>query len=112
MSYRLWPAALVSGAALAAACVVVGDHVAQTSGGCLGSAGFFTATPVSWPIEATAADDKGKTAPYKLGVTRPTGIDEIGPASVDPNVDDHRISGCLDVERIEIPQAPAPDGRA
>lgn len=80
---RVWPAALLTGASLAAACLVVGEHVVATRDGCLDSDGWFTATPASWP---------GSPA-------TPAGED--------------RISGCLDLDRIEIPApTPAPDGRA
>ncbi|MBA3340149.1 MAG: hypothetical protein H0T54_10475 [Geodermatophilaceae bacterium] len=113
MSYRLWPAALISGAALAATAVVVGDHVAQTSDGCLGSAGRFTATPVSWPSEATSSGIAGKLVPNKVAIGRPTLIEQGGQTIGGPHSDGPQITGCLDVDRIEIPApVPAGDGRA
>lgn len=113
MSYRLWPAALVSSAALAAACVVVGGHVVETSDGCLGSAGRFTATPVVWPTEAIGSGIDGKLEPHKVDIGQPTIIDQIGQTNGGPRSDDPQITGCLDVDRIEIPaQTPAADGRA
>lgn len=108
MAYRAWPAAALTGAALAAACVVVGDHVVQTRDGCLGSAGWFTATPVSAPMDPVAAGVDAKIVPYKIG---PKGSAADGPAAAGAGYE--QISGCLDVDRIEVPaQSPAPDGRA
>lgn len=116
MSYRLWPAALVSSGALAAACVVVGGHVVETSDGCLGSAGRFTATPVVWPTEAIGSGIDGKLKPLKVDIGQPTivgQIGQIGQTNDGPRSDDPQITGCMDVDRIEIPaDNPASDRRA
>lgn len=116
MSYRAWPAALLTGASLAAACLVVGDHVVATSDGCLDSAGWFTATPAAWPASANEADTGGKPEPddndndYIDEAGDPA---EVGRTSEDRPAEGEQISGCLDLDRIEIPApAPAPDGRA
>lgn len=111
MSYRAWPAALVTGAALAAACVVVGEHVVQTSDGCLDSTGWFTAAPVVWP------ENSGGTAHHvgpqdKPGTSTPGTAPEVTGIADQQNPEDHQISGCLDLDRIEITPTPAPDGRA
>jgi len=99
LSYRAWPAALVTGASLAAACVVVGDHVVATSDGCLDAAGWFTATPV---VRADKADIGARGT-----------IDEVGRTSDQPDSGKDQISGCLDLDRIEVPAPPpASDGRA
>ncbi|CAN5430170.1 hypothetical protein BH24ACT9_BH24ACT9_14260 [soil metagenome] len=113
MSYRAWPAALVAAAAMTAAGVVVGEHAVDTSDGCLDSAGWFTATPVAVPIDRLIADIDAKTVPYKLGMNDSATIDPVGRTGPEPATGDAQISGCLDVDRIEIPvPAPAPDGRA
>jgi len=135
MSYRAWPAALLTGTALAAACVVVGEHVVETSDRCLDSAGWFTATPAAWP-----GDSVGSAQGAALGRPEPASANPAGsgaaariddemrtgppPATMDPvgqsgdgrssyGQDGRQISGCLDVDRIEVPgPAPEPDGRA
>jgi len=111
VSWRAWPAAVITGASLAAACFVVGDHVVATDDGCLDSAGWFTATPTTWPAqdEATVVT---KTAAVKTTVGRATEIGASGQTEYsDP--EDNQIEGCLDVERIEIPAPPpAPDRQA
>lgn len=113
MAYRAWPAALLTGAALAAACVVVGDHVIETSDGCLDSAGWFTATPAAWPTDPIASGTVAKSTPSKARIGPSPTIDAAGQTSDDRYSDPGQISGCLDLDRIEIPApAPAPDGRA
>jgi len=113
MSYRVWPAALLTGAALAAACVVVGDHVVDTRDGCMGSTGWFTATPVTLSLAPLAAHTGRKTAAVKAGIGRSVTVDPARQSSDDRPAGQEQISGCLDVTRIEIPgTAPAPDGRA
>lgn len=113
VSYRAWPAALLAAAAMTAAGVVVGEHALDTSDGCLGSAGWFTATPVAAPIDRLIAEIDAKTVPYKLGMNESATIDPVGRNETEPATGDAQISGCLDVDRIEIPvPAPAPDGRA
>ena len=67
MRPRAWPGALLSGASLAAACLVVGDHVAATRQGCPDSAGWFSATPVVLPSDPTRSGAEGKPAPDKTG---------------------------------------------
>lgn len=121
MSYRAWPTVLLTGAALSGACVVVGEHVVDARDGCLDSAGWFIATPaagpngstdsgastarvvVAYPVSRSGAPADGKTA-Y---------TDEVGQTSGHPTPDGDPISGCMDLNRIEIPaREPAPDGRA
>ncbi len=105
MSYRVWPAGLLTAAALAAAGVVVGGHVVETGDGCLGSK-HFVGTPVSW---STESGDPAKQPPSKAGIGWPEMVEPIGRSSeVTPSVD-VQISGCLDVARIEFPVT---DGRA
>lgn len=121
MSYRAWPATMITGAALAAATVVVGDHVVGTSERCLDSVGWFTATAVT-AASTTGASSTAGTAPVISeldGIPSPIKAG-IGPAKTDwpgqvraPQSPELEISGCLDVARIEVPgQGPAPDGRA
>ncbi len=114
MSYRTWPAALLAGASLTAACLVIGDHVVATSDGCLDAAGWFTATPVARtspePVvripEAIAGSDK-----VVLG-NAPV-VDKVGQSRHQRDLRHEQISGCLDLDLIEIPPpVPAPDGRA
>lgn len=113
MSYRAWPAALLTGAALAAACVVVAEHVVEASDGCLDSAGWFTATPAAWPGDPIASGADSKPTGGKTGIGQTATIDEVGQTSDDRPSDRGEISGCLDLDRIEVPDpAPAPDGRA
>lgn len=122
MSYRTWPAAMITGAALAAATVVVGDHAVGTSDRCLGSVGWFVATPVT-AASATGASSTAATAPVipdldsipspskaGIGPAKTNGQGQIRAGRQSPELE---ISGCLDVARIEVPgQGPVPDGRA
>lgn len=112
MSFRAWPAAMLTGAALTAACVVVGEHVVRTSDGCLDATGWFTATPVAWPDDPATRSGKYATAPDKLGSGTARTAEEItGTTGQFPGGD--RMSGCLDLDRIEIPAPTSvPDGRA
>lgn len=111
MSYRVWPAGLLTSAALAAACVVVGGHVVETGDGCLGSDSFI-GTPANW-LSGPLAGPEGKPVPEKAGMGMPAIVDPIGESNEVPPSPDLRITGCLDVDRIESP-APTPitDGRA
>ena len=112
MRPRAWPGALLSGASLAAACLVVGDHVAATRQGCPDSAGWFSATPVVLPSDPTRSGAEGKPAPDKTGSGQSTSIDEVG-QNRDDTPSGEQISGCLDIDRIVVPPpAPVPDGRA
>lgn len=138
MGYRAWPAAVLTGAALVAACVVVGEHVVDAGDGCLGSAGRFTATPAAagsaastgsagvLPYPGASPDDKGSADDVKAGGATADGTtadgglhsgdrtapnmttDEVGQTTDDSPTDADQLSGCLDLDRIEIP-APAPD---
>ncbi len=112
--YRAWPAALLTGAALTAACVVVGEQVIQTNAdGCRGSVGWFTATPVGGAAGPAIALFDAKAVPTKSGIGRVSTIEPVGQASDEQPSTERVISGCLDVDRIEIPMpVPAPDGRA
>lgn len=111
MSYRTWPAALITGASLGAACVVVGGHMVQTRDGCLDSTGWFTATPAAWPGKPGATGNHGfdpNTTDIGPGTIR-----EVGESNDQQDPGDDQIRGCLDLDRIEIPApTPAPDGRA
>jgi len=112
MSYRAWPAALVTGAALSAACVVVGEHMVQASDGCLDSTGWFIATPAAWPDNPGASAGK-QTA----GQDKPTSAASATAAEITGTTDQQnpgrdQIRGCLDLDRIEIAPSPIPDGRA
>ncbi|MDQ4039435.1 MAG: hypothetical protein M3313_14050 [Actinomycetota bacterium] len=115
MTYRAWPAVMLTGAALTAACVVVGEHVVQTSDGCLDAAGLFTATAVAWPDDPVGIAGKQATAPDKPANGPPRTAEEIsgitGTTGQHPGGD--QITGCLDLDRIQIPApTPVPDGRA
>jgi len=115
LSYRAWPAALVAGASLAAACVVVGDHVVATSDGCLDAAGWFTATPVvrADRPDPVASGKQSTAGPDKADIGARGTIDEVGRTSDQPDSGKDQISGCLDLDRIEVPAPPpASDGRA
>lgn len=112
MSYRAWPAAAITGAALAAACVVVGEHVVQANDGCLDSAGWFTATPAAWPSDPDAGAGKRSADPAKPAVGAPQTGQVVGETG-DQQDSANQISGCLDLDRIEIPApGPAPERRA
>lgn len=111
MSYRAWPAALLTGAALAAACVVVGEHVVQTSDGCLESTGWFTAAPVGWS-DTSAQSEQHLGTQDKPGTGTTGTAPEVTAIVGQQNKADQQISGCLDLDRIEITPTPAPDGRA
>ncbi len=111
VGYRAWPAALLTGAALSAACVVVGEQVVQANAdGCRGSVGWFTATPVGEATSPTMVHLEAKSVPTKSGIGRVTTVEPVGRTSGQQPSDEHQISGCLDIDRIDIP-APAPDGR-
>lgn len=118
MTYRAWPAALLAGAALTAAGLVVGEHVVDARDGCLEPAAWFVGTPASAAADAELSDVAGlhadtRIVPTEVSVdltsdtTDPTDPTDLATGMTDP------ISGCLDLSRIEIPApAPAPDGRA
>lgn len=109
MSYRVWPAGLFTTAALAAACVVVGGHVADAGDGCLGSKSFI-ATPASWPADPSGVvRPTGKSLSYKASNGWPAIGDRVGQTNDVPPSRDLHITGCIDVDRIEIPVT---DGRA
>ncbi len=109
--YRAWPAALLTGAALSAACVVVGEQVIQTNAdGCRGSVGWFTATPVGGAASPVMALLEAKSVSTKSGIGRMSTVEPVGRTSGQQPSDEHQISGCLDIDRIDVP-APAPDGR-
>ncbi|MBA3369603.1 MAG: hypothetical protein H0T99_13215 [Geodermatophilaceae bacterium] len=116
MSYRAWPAALLGGASLATACLVVGDHVVATSDGCLDAAGWFTAAPVSWsPVPDAVGGEKPAANSEKVDLGAAGGADVMGHGDTTgaPTSGSYQISGCLDLDRLEVPApAPAPDGRA
>lgn len=108
----IWPAGLLTTAALAAACVVVGDHVVEAGDGCLGSERFI-ATPASVPTEPLAADLDGKPLPVKADLGRPARVGRVEQPGTVPPTAVVQISGCLDVALIENPRpSPVPDGRA
>jgi len=113
MSYRAWPAALLTGVALTAACVVVGEHVVQTRDGCLDPTGWFTATPAAWPGDEAAISVKRAAEPDKARSGVPGTVHEAGETDDQQNPGDNQISGCLDLDRIEVPApGPDPDSRA
>lgn len=115
MGYREWPATLLTGAALAAAGVVAAEHVVDARDGCLGSAGWFTAYPVALAGAPDPAGIGGKSAvePGTTDFGATGSADEVGTSSQRQEVGDNQISGCLDLDRIEVPAPlPAPDGRA
>ncbi len=113
MGYRTWPAVLLTGAALTAACVVVGERVIQTNAdGCRGSVGWFTATPVGGAASPAMAHLEAKPVPTKSGIGRVSTVEPVGQADDEQPSAERVISGCLDVDRIDIPTpGPAPDGR-
>lgn len=112
MSHRAWPAALLTGAALTAACVVVADHVAATTNGCLDSAGWFTATPATWTDAVRLAEAAAKYVPEKAYIDPPAPASTVSRSAESPPANRPQISGCLDVDRIVIPAPPPADGRA
>lgn len=113
MSHRAWPAAVITGAALAAALVVVGEQVADAANGCLDSTGWFTATPVGSPTNSSGSGAETEPVPNKTGTSHATSVDQVGQARDDRSSGPAGISGCLDLDRIEIPAPPpATDDRA
>lgn len=125
MGYRQWPAVLVVASSLAGASLVVGEHVVDAADRCLDSAGWFTATLATDPADSHGGAGPAVSAHPRLVWNTPgrntngvvqSGDDEPNlkpnqePASAGPAGRD-QVSGCLDVDRIEIP-APAPDDRA
>ncbi|MBA3278859.1 MAG: hypothetical protein H0U22_09090 [Geodermatophilaceae bacterium] len=115
MSYRTWPAALLAGASLATAALVVGDHVVASSDRCLDAAGWFTASPVARTQIPDLADsgEKPTAGSGKVDVGAPGAVDPVGQSRDQRDTGHDRISGCLDLDRIEVPPpVPAPDGRA
>lgn len=115
MSYRAWPAALLAGASLATASLIVGDHVMATSDECLDAAGWFTAAPVAWSPIPDAVGGEKPASSEKMDIGAAGGADVMGDGDTTgaPNGGSYQISGCLDLDRLEVPApAPAPDGRA
>lgn len=129
MSYRAWPAALLSAGSLIAASIVVGSHVADADDGCLRAGVLVTARTFAPEADKPTApadgfvDPAGPADPANPGrgdsASKPnsanysSGDAELGEVELDLDSapkpvgpEDVAVTGCLELDRVEIPAEP------
>lgn len=123
MSYRAWPAALLSAGSLIAASIVVGSHVADADDGCLRAGVLVTARTFAPEADKPTAPADGYVDPANPGrgdsASKPnsaqyrTGAAELDEIELDldsvptpAGAEEVSLTGCLELDRVEIPAEP------
>lgn len=132
MSYRAWPAALLSAGSLIAASIVVGSHVADADDGCLRAGvlvtartfapeaakpseptdGFVDPAGPADPVDPADSADPGRGGSVSKPNEAQVGASDAELGEIEFDLDsapkpagpeEVAVTGCLELDRVEIP---------